>query len=636
MACGRPDDASIEAMPQAGMDRSVHNWKTEDWQHSDDIYAGGNYYVEGYISGLEYSPEQEYDSHSSEYRCLGANFYSLDTFLTSTGEYWEYFYYLSGDEDATGELWHRRIDLPEMADYEGMEKHVASFDIQDTQEYVLFVQVFREDNTHAYLAMHFSFDGAFLDMTDLYPAMQAGGVSLDGRLLFSNIFVDCQGRYFLIPYISDNKVVVLDPNGEMLTELAWDEGEIHSSFIMKTSEGEPIFEQDSIGYDGERRLVMYDPATGGEIAFTEQLPPDSPMALTGDGILFYGEQGRLRRWDLYTGDRGTCFNYKDLGLGKNVSRFYIGISDSGSPLILDHSRERAIICKLGREPGREADPIHLVSLVEDGSFIASSAILFSQEHAEHPILVQQPEGDPETFRSRAMADLVAGNGADIYYLSGEDMRTLCEKGVLADLSDVLGNDRREALYQGALSCGVIGRRQMGLAPEAYVTTLLVSEELWQGEGWTLEEALALMDAHPEFRRIMVGSTYMAQINALHLLLLQDLPNSPFLDMDAGTCSFDSSLFVEALEIVKQATGGTDGGAYLVKNGKAAAFRVNMESFQDFSADMSDLGEGFHPVGFPTETGNGCYWNADNFLVVSVHAQHRDLINAYLASLSPPG
>lgn len=53
---------------------------------------------------------------------------------------------------------------------------------------------------------------------------------------------------------------------------------------------------------------------------------------------------------------------------------------------------------------------------------------------------------------------------------------------------------------------------------------------------------------------------------------------------------------------------------------------------DFSEELSRMGEGFHPVGFPTEAENGSYWNADYFLVVSAQAEHRELIDAYLTTL----
>ena len=70
----------------------------------------------------------------------------------------------------------------------------------------------------------------------------------------------------------------------------------------------------------------------------------------------------------------------------------------------------------------------------------------------------------------------------------------------------------------------------------------------------------------------------------------------------------------------------------MKDDVAASFYPNMESFVDFSEELSRMGEGFHPVGFPTEAENGSYWNADYFLVVSAQAEHRELIDAYLTTL----
>ncbi len=632
-ACGSPDGSASEALPQtqAAGERGVRDWKTEEWQYSSEVSTDGEYYVGKYISGLEYSPEQEYDSRSSEYRCLGANFYSLDSFSVPAGESWQFFYYLNGYEDAADEIWHRRVELPELSDQEGAECHIASFDIQDTREYVLFAQIFKDGETQAYLAMHYSFDGELLSMTDLFPAMQDNGMVPEGRTLYTSIHVDGQGRCFLCPLYEADRIVVLGTDGKCLAEITGNQEEIRFSFLMKTPEGEPVF-QSSDHYSGQMQLTMYDPATDEGKTFPANLPYARLMGITEDGILYYEKQGQLERWDLFTGNRNICFDFEKLGIGKNTLQACIGIDANGIPLLLDHSRGRALICKLASEPGQEGDPIRLISLVKDSSFLSSSAILFSQEQGAHPILVEQPEGNLEAFRSRAMAELTAGKGGELYYVSGEDMRTLYEKGVLADLSGVLDEDLRKSLYEGALSCGVIDGVQAGLAPQAYVTTLLISDELWSGEGWTLEEALTLPDTHPELEQIMTGSAYTAKTQALRLLLLQDLPNSPFLDMDAGVCDFDNPLFVKALETAGQTANGTDKGAELVRSGKAAAFLVNMESFPDFSAELSDLGEGYHPVGFPTGTGSGSYWNADYFLVVNAQAQHRDFIDAYLASL----
>ncbi len=629
-ACGQ-DAEDIPPPSHAEPDHSIYDWKTEDWRYSDEMYTGGTYYLEKYISGLEYQPEQEYDNIFSQYRCLGANIYALSEYSMYNDSSDNNLFYLNCYEDTTGEIWHRRIELPMMEEYRNMVFSVSSFDILNPQEYVLFVNVLEEEKTRAYLAMHFSMEGDFLSAIDLYPAMQASEgciiESATGQTFFTNVYVDGEEQYFLE---ADNRVVVLDAAGKPLAELTWDKEDSTAFYAMKTAQGEPVFELHS-NAEQERCLVMYDSTASQGRFFTQQLPFTAPKAISNDNVLYYGDSGSLYRWNLYTGDNGICFNYEKLGLGRNNFMTHIAISDTGFPLILDRSREKAIICKLGPEPGEEGDPIRLASLVKDSSFINSSAVMFSQEHMEHPILMQQAEGSLADFRTRALADLIAGNGADIYYVSGEDMRSLYEKGVLADLSGVLGEDLRESLYEGALSCGVIDGRQIGLPPEAYVTSLLVSDELWPEDSWTLEEALTVMEEHPEFEKIMTSRRYMAKINALRLLLLQDLPNSPFLDMDAGTCDFNNPLFIRALEMVDEATGDNSSPS-IMKEGEAASFYPNMENFVDFSDEMSRMGEGFHPVGFPTEAENGSYWNADYFLVVSAQAEHRELIDAYLASL----
>lgn len=620
-ACGQTGGSDAAGPSQTDTGRRNYDWMTEDWRYNGDQRAGEIFYVDKYINGLEYQSGQEYDRRSDRYKCWGSDIYMLSCQWASTDSSGQPICTLNCYEDATGEIWHRRIELPDLEEYAGMERHIASFDIQNPQEYVLFVQICAKEETQAYLAMHFSPEGTFVGAADLYPAMLAEGMSLRSNMIYPNVSVDQDGRYFIIS-LSGEKILVLSGEGGLLTELAWDREDTVSSCAMKTEAGEPVFEQRSIKR-AEMRLVMYDPATGGERVFTEQLPLSCPMAITEQGILYYGSDGQLYRWDLYTGERGVCFDYREKGLGRNEYELKIGIGTAGIPVILDPGREKPVICRLGREPGEEEDAIRLVSLVEDSSFICASAILFSQEHAEHPILTLQPEEDLTSFRSRALADLTDGRGADIYYVSGEDMRILYEKGALADLDQVLKEDTRKVLYEGALSCGVIDGRQIGLAPEAYVNTLMISDELWPGDCWTLEEVLTVMEEHPELTRLMSSRKYTSKTETLRLLLLQDLPSSPFLDMNAGTCHFDSPLFVKALEIIGETTGDTS---------QAAAFRVSMDDFGEFSRDMSDMGEGFHPVGFPTEEGGGSYWDADTFLVVNAQAEHREWIDAFLVSL----
>ena len=53
------------------------------------------------------------------------------------------------------------------------------------------------------------------------------------------------------------------------------------------------------------------------------------------------------------------------------------------------------------------------------------------------------------------------------------------------------------------------------------------------------------------------------------------------------------------------------------------------NIETFSATMSDLGEDYHCVGFPTEGGSGSFWNCDYYLVVNKNANCQDTIKGLM-------
>ena len=112
-ACGQ-QNADNASSSQIEQNQGTYDWKTEEWRRGDGSYVGGTFYVEKNISGLEYQADQEYDSRFSQYRCWGANFYSLDKFSSLTDSSTPVIWYINGYEDAAGEIWHRRVELPEM------------------------------------------------------------------------------------------------------------------------------------------------------------------------------------------------------------------------------------------------------------------------------------------------------------------------------------------------------------------------------------------------------------------------------------------------------------------------------------------------------------------------------------------
>lgn len=655
--------AGQERNEAEGMEQRAYDWRTEEWKLEEEGDWGHNLYAAEYIYGLESQPAAEYVDRSGYHCILGNRIYSIEEFSVSEEEYEGRFYYMNCFDSITGEIWHRPLelpDLPELEQYGECDAYYQSFDMCSEQEMVVFLLVRAhegEQETVAYLAVHMSLEGEVLSVLDLYPALLEGGAQdcTCGVYWHSpgHVYVDREGFYYLIPVSWENRdyglsgrfaseIPVLDPEGELVGRMKPWAG--HSPrFVMKTPDGEPIF----LWYTGSGinsyALMYYDKAAQEQrqlLKIREPLWDTSWVSmLREDGYLYFMDgKGRLNRCDLSTGKREYCLGYGKLGLGDWPGHVSMVQGPDGEPIFLD-TLEGDVICRLGTEEP-ENDPVYLVSLTEDCSFLEKQAQRFSKGFMEHPVEVEKPTGDAEDFRTRKMAELVSGKGADIYYVSAADMEILYENGVLADMTGMLPAELEEAVYPGVLDGGILDGQRVGLAPEARAVTMLVSEEYWDGEKWTLEELLNMVDAHPELEYpIICGQQYLDGYRLLNMLLFQDLDSSPFLDLRRGDCDFENPLFIKLLELVKryydrpvEITREGNMPRELLETGDYAAIILIPWDFPDFNQIMSMVKEDCRQVGLPTEEGTGCYWQTDYYLVVNRKAGNKEVAYAYLAYL----
>lgn len=104
-------------------------------------------------------------------------------------------------------------------------------------------------------------------------------------------------------------------------------------------------------------------------------------------------------------------------------------------------------------------------------------------------------------------------------------------------------------------------------------------------------------------------------------------------MEKGTCDFATPLFVRILEHMQKYP-DTEGQWKddRPEEGEMAGVyaRLSFRSYANFSEIMSEFGEKYHPVGFPTEGGNGNYWNAPYYLVMNKESAHKEELKEYIA------
>lgn len=628
--------------------RSERDWRTEKWKF-DTLSATAQHelYLTEYAQGLEYENDEFFSALMKVYSCYDHNFYELDRFIQDT---LTQDIYLNCYDGESRKIWHQQISLPVWKEYQEYKLSPENFEMLNSQEYILFFAAYNQENVvMAYLAAHMNLEGECLSVVDLYPVMQDHGLSILDHYAYNKAYADQQGYFYLLSDygltgLGAGEILIIDSDGKFVNRIGSEGQESEADYVMKDPDGNAVFELYNAQTD-TMELIGYHAADGIRQYAEVQLEKDTPKVMSADGYVYYGtEQGKLYRWDLYTGTREFCMDYRNMGITANA----LMLNSDGEPVLIDYSTGEVQIYQLGSDPEETKETIQMVSLTPDCQYASRCAIDYSRNN-DYVIRVDKPSAEGlsyqemlnvvEDYRTRAMADLVAGKGADIYYVSAEDMEMLYEKGALADLSDVLPEEYTEAIFPGALACGVIDGKQIGLAPEGHVSIVLADNDLWTGDHWSLSEAFELQKRNSQREYLLVyrirSGTVLETVGKLTIFrdrFLFNLEDSPFLDLEEGTCDFTNSCFTELLEMIKNEEGCPNYEVDAIYEKETIAFAEDLNGFAQFTYIMSEYGDQYHLVGFPTENACGNYWKCQYYVVVNKNTEHWEQVKEYLISL----
>lgn len=127
---------------------------------------------------------------------------------------------------------------------------------------------------------------------------------------------------------------------------------------------------------------------------------------------------------------------------------------------------------------------------------------FNVENDKYCIEVVDNTGVSDVFSVRA-AKLTAGDGPDIF-VAGSDthFQEFVEKGVLEDLKPYIEADLNEEEYlTNLLYAYEIDGKVYAIETEFQISGMIGAKEMFGDmEGWTPQEAIAMMEAHPEIER----------------------------------------------------------------------------------------------------------------------------------------
>ena len=471
-----------------------------------------------------------------------------------------------------------------------------------------------------------------------------------GPMMAYNSFLSDGDYFYLVNYL-ESGLLVFDREGKEVRRNMPDvSGDIYYTAGCSAPDGSVIVSR--VNMANRRTTLFY--LQGEKENLLGELPDVNyrNVALSGDGCFYYVDGNYLIRWDISTGEKKVLLDVAVAGIDP---AWLSAITFSAGGRVLLHSwsstnaKELEILTCSEEEVETEGNQI-VFAYMEAGMdlFYNPLTVEYNKAHPQSPVTYQTHTavytGDwdaykdiCDAYRTRVIADIMSGGGPDIFLISSKDARNLYENGALLDLAEYLDPELREKILPSALERGVIDGKLIGVDTKISGIVMLVSNAVWEGDSWTIEDVLRLADERkPQylFGGLDFGNTMITNSpGGLLFRFFSEFPKkSPFLDLEAGTCDFENETFIRLLEICKEygerPTPDEDQLYEMLKTGECLCTIVRVEDMQHFTQAMKPLEKSCHFVGFPGQEGYGAAFSSE-FVVVNANSKNKEAALEFL-------
>ena len=623
-----------------------HTWKgfkevnedLEPW-HSD-----------GYYGGLFITPEGENYEDSSIYSWCGDNLYSLaylyeevdgrnDFFLrlneiniVSMKEDSQRFYFsdlvLSNDEQNPKGL----IDETEWQELcESVllgRARFVSMDVVDGNIFIFFVRYAVSDtqewSVSNYYCLEMSKDCHVKKIIDFADELLSDNES--GPHNFQKGYITKDGN---ICFIDENQKKLLLFSGDGKTESVNDIksfiGDFEVKLIGKAGDGTPVFQS------GSAKGEVYFFTPEGVIFTGDGYMPCSSLDDVGELLIW--KDGALIRWNVETGEAVKLCSLKGLesscciGIRKNSEGQIVLVYDDGDELCF----YRYVVGKA------EEKKISIGYYVKNG-YIENCALDYERTHPGTTIEFVEIENP---FYDYAAVNMLAerckdGAGPDMMIFSTKPIMEKVQKaGYLAPMSGMISEDTRNGLFDCVMELGTIEDDLYAVAYNVVLDCFFVSKEDWASESWTLKELLDCYEKKKnnsaDLERFMSLHYSVDSQQLLYNILLQNLDDTAFIDMNNGTCDFVNPEFVNILRFCKENADGklekeilSEEEQYNQMLSRKAFVYLFSGALGRYSSVREKLGKNFVPVGLPSESGQGFIADSTGYVTVNAFSNNKDL------------
>lgn len=470
-------------------------------------------------------------------------------------------------------------------------------------------------------------DGTLLGTVDVLPVYREKKLLTEGDVPGAgDCICDGAGNLYArkeegeLPYQS---LCILDREGKLLLEETLGERE-QFGLPIRTEGGDLLFPVTG----PERSRIMTFDLQGKKAVTLAELGGGQIYRLYGmqGNDLYYGvEPQGIVRWNTVSGERKLVFKLKENGVDKMLDTALFFQKD-GTPVLrmwgmIDEDEEDWLLT-LSREKIEREDAVRIVSMASEtaGRVQAAAARAARKNPGINFIYENRENRDAEDYRTKIIAEIMAGKGPDILYVSLEDMRLLQKNDVLMDLRTVLPKETLDQVLPGVLELGTVSGTLAGIAPEAAVESLMTKNDIWQGDSWTVDDVLGLMETGNYTNMFVQVSSAFYPRAVVNIMTKYNLEDSFLVDREKGQCNFEDERFIKILEYARQyGRKDGDGEVSLGVGGALATTDGAFHSLDNLLAARSLYGEDIHYVGYPTERGNGNFLVSDGMVVVNRNA-----------------
>lgn len=641
--CGKPAAYEEETAVQTPI-KVAFDLRSEQWKNAGQITeAAQGWEVESYLKDITAKSEKGYDGEYRFHAIDGSKFYILQDFFQSGEDGWLHEYYITSFDAETGETSKLTCVL---GDLEKENAWIMGMNVVSEKITLLVDErdAAQEKLLH-YYSVQLDEQGKAVETVDLLPAIVGSGYEPDRGFQLMNYGGDARGYCYLgVMHDGEEKILILDAKGSYIGQLQkpmTEDAYMRSTGMLPT--GERIFEISDlqrekltyICFDGEKE----------DILFEEGYDYVANRCFTGVGeILFLNANDELICWNARSGSRERLYTADGArhseckGILQNMAGKIYLVMDEG---------EKLSVC--GLTPADEEEKNIEIVLEQFGrdKYTKDCAAAYSRENPGVTIVVKECEEDWESQWNRVLAELSSGKGPDILLVSREQLSILQGKGVLADLSEVLPEEELEQIFTPVLRATTIEDKLYGFSFEVLAGTNYVSDKVWQENTWCLEEVLSIIEKRERegtpIKRLCGMYRSCTPERTLYELVGVNIGDSPFVDLQTGSCSFETEEFYRVLELCKK-YGEEESEDYLSVEEQIAELKdgdtlmlAGGDGLQSFSREMAMLGDGYRPLGSPTEGESGNYlFDYSMCVVVNEKAGNREIIDDFLCYIMSAG